>query len=249
VTITKKRVSGDHKPDAVMFRGYEHVRSTSHSTTPTALTKKYRIAEAGVHYVAVGTYGNRGSGEYELTIKCTGGPCAGEPAPPRPLEEAEAAQCIAKARQCAVAKAVGMARNMTVAQAGAEFERCLQDARVGQQVQCGTACARPDAAQLCTNIKRMVKTYAGKGAACKQELESCMGSCREIGDGQDVLENGAEAMCLFDGFNGTCDGFAKQTRACGGRLVPDSHEHCMESCKATQGVWMDDLDLICVESC
>src|SRR5688572_11034992 len=33
ITITNKKTSGDHKPDAVLFRGSEHVRSSSHSTT------------------------------------------------------------------------------------------------------------------------------------------------------------------------------------------------------------------------
>jgi len=58
-----------------------------------------------------------------------------------------------------------------------------------------------------------------------------------------------EAQCLRDGFNGTCDGYARGHEKCGGSYADDTLEECHQLCESTSGAWMDDLDLICVEGC
>ena len=92
-------------------------------------------------------------------------------------------------------------------------------------------------------------------AACVAALDSCMESCGENGDPDFTNEDDFSldgfnfSQCWQFGFNGTCPGLARELEVCGGSLVPGSHEECMESCKATTGAWVDDLDLICVEAC
>jgi hypothetical protein len=78
-----------------------------------------------------------------------------------------------------------------------------------------------------------------------------MGICHEAADGttSDDLSSTAEAICWENGFNGTCDGYARGHKDCGGSYGDNSNAECHALCESTDGAWTDDLDLICVESC
>jgi hypothetical protein len=109
-----------------------------------------------------------------------------------------------------------------------------------------------NAADLCTAIVEVVRVFGSKSAACLSELGSCIDDCtpdREDHSDSRSVDHTSEGICLANGLNGTCPGYARELVACGGRLRPDSHEACMSRCSSTTGAWIDDLDTLCVEEC
>jgi hypothetical protein len=262
VQLTKTITGGDLKPDMVLFQGTAsaHVSSTSYDVTPTSLTKDYALDHNGTYYVVVRGYEGVGSGSYSLTATCLGGPCAGEVPPPPVLEldEAEAAECITKARVCAVDRlpqyggAVGAVRAQQI------FDQCLAEATVETYshdvpATCAPACTQSEDAQyLCDGVVGTLPWLADQTEACVGEFNSCVDECWDAnwGDPDDYLAYGGESICVVGeaAFNGSCRDVA-DLEVCGGRWAGDSCEACYINCHATTGAWIDDLDTICDETC
>jgi hypothetical protein len=78
-----------------------------------------------------------------------------------------------------------------------------------------------------------------------------MGDCYDAAEygydywDEESLYETVEARCWQDGFNGTCDSFARSHEACGGEIPADSAAECTEWCESTTGAHIDDLDTIC----
>lgn len=243
----------DLNPSATLFAGLStKVSSASYQAGLQSIVKRYEITSSGTYYVIARAYQGEGEGDYNLWARCTGGPCAGEPAPVEPLSAWQAGECIRLARVCAIGR---MATDPSIA-AAALLDGCLGETRV-DDLPCANACSAdgPESApELCDNVRSLLPFYAGQSAECRTTFTSCMDDCAEAGsdaetDFEDVTGS-SEAMCLYSGFNGDCDtGYARELLACGGTLDPESNEACHLHCEATFGVWTDDLDEICDEEC
>ena len=262
VRLTKTVTGGDLKPDIVLFQGTAsaHVSSASYDVTATSLTKDYALEHNGNYYVVVRGYEGVGSGSYSLTAECLGGPCAGEVPPPPVIEldEAEAAECITKARECAVSRlpqydgAVGAVRAQQI------FDQCLSEATVETYYHdvpatCAPACRQSDDAEyLCDGVVGILPWLADQTTECVSEFNSCVDECwgANWGDPDDYLAYGAESVCVVGevAFNGSCLDVAN-LEVCGGQWATGSCEACHLNCEATTGAWIDDLDMICEEGC
>jgi hypothetical protein len=253
--ITTKMVvtEGDLSPhNTLYFGGSVYLRSATFQRTDASITKTYTIEDTGRHYIAVKAYRNVGAGRYTIQFTCTGGPCAGEPVI-RVLSAEERGECIGKARVCSFAElprwngAIGPARSRTI------FQGCLAAAQTDEDgVACDEACDDdPQARELCDAMVGDLPFYADATPACLAELDECMDSCLDESDGTpEEVAYSAEGVCWVNGFNGTCDGYARGHAKCGGsEYTEGSDEECYEMCESTIGAWLDDLDTICSESC
>ncbi len=248
ITIAETISDGDAAPDALLFAGGStSVKSAGLDATGNKLTKDYVVAESGPHYVAIRAFKSTKAGRYALTVTCTGGPCAGEPIEEE-IDADQAGECIKLARECAFTGLPAAGTSVGPVRARSLFQGCLEEASVGG-VTCKKACDTDDARGICDEVIGMLPFYADQSAACLTELADCMDGCYDAGDGASGLEEGPEAQCLRDGFNGTCDGYARGHEKCGGTYADDTLEECHALCESTSGAWMDDLDLICVEGC
>jgi hypothetical protein len=163
----------------------------------------------------------------------------------------EQAECMTKARECSFAAlppwngAVGAARARTI------YQGCLDEVMTTSEGKsCKTACTGEEAKPVCDSVIEALPFYADASAACLAELDSCLETCHSIGgDILDELWESPEAICWENGFNGTCDGYARGHKKCGGTYADDTHAECDALCKSTDGAWMDDLDTICTEQC
>lgn len=251
IAITQTVTDGDLAPHFTLYRGGTfHVSSTSFDRTTTAIVKTYALTESGRHYIGLKPYQGDGAGRYELKITCIVGPCTGiEPVEPEPLEPGEAGNCIQKARRCAFDKLAAFNGAVGPARARSIFEGCMADSA---DERCDSVCATFDGGrELCDDIIGSLPFYADQSEQCLDTLESCMVDCYDIGgDGvPDELAYSSEGVCWQNGFNGTCDGYARGHAACGGEYADDSNEQCHALCQSTTGAWTDDLDLLCVEAC
>jgi len=247
ITVVETISRGTLTPDFGLFAGgHSHVASQSHEALPKKLTKNYVATTGGKHFLGIAAYEGRGTGDYKVKVTCTGGPCAGQ-AFVRPLEESQKNECIQKARECALVKArpASGSGNASIASVRAAWASCLADTMLAGGESCKPACDEGDAQTTCKGIIQAVKYFASKPATCTAALNDCMSQCVDAGDHSDI----SEQICMLDGFNGTCDGYARANAACGGSEQPGSNEECHSLCRATSGAWMDDLDVICEESC
>lgn len=244
-TVVETITRGTLTPDFGVFAGgYSYLASASHDAQPKKLTKSYVATSGGKHYIGIAAYQNRGTGNYNIKVTCTGGPCAGEPFV-APLEPEQVNQCIQKTRECALAKARPASGGfVSIAQARAAWSTCIGQVMADDGKACTTAC-EGDNDWTCKAAVEAVKDFAGKPVACEAVFEDCMEQCADYGD--DSSES--EAVCLENGFNGTCPGYAKQRTECGGSVQKDSNEDCHNLCHTTNGAWVDDLDVMCEESC
>jgi hypothetical protein len=251
-TVVESITRGTLTPDFGVFAGgYSHLASASHDAQPKKLTKSYVATSGGKHFIGIAAYQNRGTGNYNIKVTCTGGPCAGEPFV-APLEPEHVNQCIRKTRECALAKARPAAGGfVSIAKARAAWSECAGQVMADDGKACTTACDG-DSEFTCKAGVEAVKYFAGKPVACETVFKGCMEECTDSGGnggwgGDSSTES--ESVCLDIGFNGTCPGYAKQRTECGGSVVLDSNEDCHALCHTTSGAWIDDLDVICEESC
>lgn len=248
ITIRESITDGDAAPDALLFAsGSTAVKSKSFQADGATLEKKFVIEDSGPHYIAVRAFKSTRAGRYSLVVECTGGPCAGDPIE-EPVDEEQAAACITQARECSFAALPEVGKAVGPVRARALFEDCLAKGSVGG-VSCAPACDEDLARPICDGIIGILPFYADQSAACHTRLGDCMEWCADAGDNPTGLEEGSETMCLFDGFNSTCDSYARGHVDCGGTYADDTLEACDAECEASFGVWNDDLDTICVESC
>ena len=254
IRATMIRKDGDLAPDASMFHSFgSSVRSADFSVEPGKLVKDYVIDGSATYLVAARAFRNQGSGKYELTIECTGGPCAGQPLPPDPDDElsvGDIESCIIDATNCALADLPRWNGAVAQTRASSIFNTCLESAIMFDGTSCAEVCdENDDAGDLCSSVIAELPFYADQSTECVEELTGCMDWCADNNFGDpDELWSSEFAMCWENGFNSTCNSYARQMTACGG---PVQHETaiCYESCWASSGVWNDDLDVMCEEEC
>jgi len=253
ITAVMNVTSGNLDPHFTLYDGPSiHVSSTTFTRATKKITKTYEIDSTGRHYIAVRAYQNQGAGKYSFKITCTGGPCAGQPVV-RVLTIEEKAECIGAARTCSFAALPQYAGNVGPARARTVFEGCLDAAQTfADGVACDDACDGTEGTALCNSVISALPFYADQSGACITELEECMDTCFENGNDADAdseLWETRLGICWEHGFNGNCDSYARGHAKCGGSYADDSNEECHALCESTDGAWMDDLDLICVEAC
>jgi hypothetical protein len=248
LTVVQKRTSGNLSPHFTLFLGIStHVSSETFNRTTTKITKTYTAEENARYYIAVKPYQNTGSGSYELSVTCTGD-CNGTPQPLDPLDLNAADECVANARECSFAAlpsyngAVGAARSREI------FHGCL-----AAQAECLGACEVEGGAGVCDAIINALPYYADASPACRKEASDCMDTCRDMGSSDwdnDDFAYSNEGICWENGFNGTCDSYARGHKSCSSSgYAEGSNEQCHELCESTSGAWNDDLDTMCTEEC
>lgn len=261
IAVTLEVLSGDLNPHISLFYGTStYIHSESWNRDGDALTKEYLIESAGSHLIAVRAYQGQGSGRYRVTATCLGGPCNGEfPEPEHPLDVDQVAECIQQARRCSFEALPGYGGRVGEFYAAQIFNNCIGQASLDDGASCATACEWTDdddngtwgdAIGLCNDITQSLIFYADQTAACLSLLDSCISDCYDAGEygyGYDdgELYSTVESLCWADGFNGTCDGHAREHEACGGTIVTDSAGECVSLCHSTTGAHIDDLDTLC----
>jgi hypothetical protein len=253
VTATMVVTSGDLSPHfTLFFGGSVHISSKTFERQGNQIEKTYELTSTGRYFVSVRAFQHQGEGNYTFVVACDGGPCAGEPVI-RTLSVDEQAECIGKARLCSFADLPRWNGAVGPARARSTFQGCLDAAMTTDDgVTCTSACDEvEDAKPLCESIISALPFYADASKSCLAELDDCLASCQDLSTNgsADELWTTAESICWLTGFNGTCDGYARGHADCGGTYADNSNEQCHAMCEATDGAWVDDLDLICVESC
>lgn len=249
--------SGDLNPHVMLFRGANtYVSSQEWSLTGQLLTKDYAVDFGGRHVLVVRAYQGDGAGKYTMSTTCTGGPCNGEVVidpEPEGISPDQAGACIGLARECALDRvgrydgAVGDVRSKEL------WAECMAEAALDHgATSCQTACDGEEQAALCEGIRTALIFYADRTEACRTLVNDCMGWCYEAGGDGTAEEfwTSAEAVCWENGFNGTCDGYARGHATCDGtEYAADTYPECYAACESTAGAWTDDLDMICTEEC
>ena len=258
-TVTMNVTDGDLAPDFLLFDGNQAVRSTSYDVDRTTLTKTYTVSSNGDYALLVRAYRGRGQGPYTIQAVCESGPCNGDTDLPDPNTELQVEFIDDCMRQARLQVLNNTSMQLTEAEATALFKESLQQISAengwtGDILSCGSVCdpSRKDYDEryYCDSIGGVLAAFSDKSVDCKSELEYCMVDCTEESNYSDWEDGYApENMCFFAGFNGTCDYYALNTKACGGAIAEDSPEGCMLHCWSTIGAYTDDLDTICEESC
>jgi hypothetical protein len=250
IKVTQTVTQGDLAPHFTLYLGGTfHVSSSNFQRSERVISKTYTLSSTGRHYLAVQPYRGEGTGRYSLVVTCTGGTCAGEdPGDDDDLTIARAEVCIRNARECAFTRLPRYGGAVGPARARALFEECLAEAPA-----CQEACADVDGGrELCDGIIADLPFFADQDSACLSALTYCLTECHDLGGDEpdpDELASSAEGVCWQYGLNGTCPSYARSLTTCGGANPPDSNAACHALCESTQGAWVDDLDLLCVEAC
>ncbi len=263
-TVTKTVSDGDLQPDFLLYLGAHagHISSAQYQAGAGTLTKSYELSSNGRYVIAVRAYKNQGTGDYTLTIRCDGGPCAGEQPPPQTVEltNDQKARCMTKARLCAFDKmgvyngAVGPARARELVTT-CLAEVTLESWETDLPVSCVDACQGEDATAMCESLIAKLPWFADRSPECLVEWDTCMSDCYPSGSDSyyvydDEIYYTPEGVCVHEAlFNGNCWYYITDIEPCGGPVPIDTHESCMLYCQNTQGAWMDDLDTICDEEC
>jgi hypothetical protein len=198
------------------------------------------------------------SGDYKLTVTCTGGPCAGEAQKPLEvkLDDGQKLDCITKARQCTFEDMKPLNGDVGTARARELLDACLAKVTLSNgkgnlPLSCKSACSGNGKA-ACDSLVAKLPWFADRSQACLDEWDVCMSDCYQGGDdwsGDDISEH-PEMVCVHEPvFNGNCWYYVQTIAPCGGKLKMGTEERCREYCENTTGAWMDDLDTICIESC
>lgn len=254
-TVTMNVTSGDLAPDASLFRaGGGAIRSRDFSISGQKLTKDYVADGTSTLLIAARAFRNQGSGKYEISIECTGGPCNGDLLDPvDPIQDADISDihdCLVDAFDCSFDELPSWGGRVGQTRAANIFKGCLAKTPMFDGTSCEQACDHDsDTQDLCNSIVSSLPFYADQSADCLQEVDNCMDTCMDGDNGgsDEIWETGL-AMCWENGFNGTCNGYATQLTACGGTVQNDTAV-CYATCYSSSGVWMDDLDTICEDEC
>lgn len=259
-TGTMNVTKGNLQPHfTLMFGLSSNVSSATFEVDGGTLTKTYDVADSGTYFIAARAFQNKGAGSYELTLECTGGPCAGETATEF-LPPGEADDCIARARKCAFADAAKQTGTITPTKARSLFEACLAKLATEDGTGCSVACDDPKPtafnrpSEVCDDVVSEIPFFAKQDPPCLAELDACLESCDALaiefgGEDPDEIDIAPFAVCWFLGANSTCPNFAHQHEACGGELKEGSTDECFAECLAIDGAWSDDLDGTCDERC
>ena len=242
IRLKQTRKSGDLRPHFTLYTPQlGKVGSSSYSRTASTLTKNYTVAATGRFYVGVAPYQGQGKGKYAIAATCTGN-CSGDVEPLTPIEQNA---CLAQARACTLTNLLATSGAISATAAKAAYAACAAEAG------CAQVCQIDQEHQaLCDSVALDMAYYARTSASCRETFTDCISECTTYdGVSAEALMELSESMCLLNGYNGTCDGYARDHETCGGTLEADSTAACEGLCAAVFGAWNDDLDTYCEERC
>jgi len=269
LALTVRRTTGEFEPRSVGYdtnlTRLDHVRGSFESVADGNRKAFLMGRYASSIYVVVRADGYEGAGDFDLTVECTGGPCAGEH-PLDGFEAVETARCLGRARECAFGRLATESVG-DFAEAEALFDVCLSE----QEGCSALACDAPSLGdertprEHCDSVAEALVFYAGRSTECTQALLGCMDTCGEYEENSPYIEYDAhefefwmtgEAMCWFNPYGGSCDSFARGHEVCDG---PEYREvggtqtagTCFADWRATEGAWLEfeDDNLDCSHVC
>ncbi len=253
------RTAGDFDPRSVVYdSGLSPIAHVAGSFEATADGNRKAFeagADAARLFVVVRADRYRGAGDFELTVTCLGGPCAGDvPAPA--TEVVEIANCLGRARLCAFAQLDTVPAGDHSA-ASHVVMNCLDADSACSPTMCDAA-VRGDTTprEICDSLTASVAFYAGQSAACRVEFDGCMDTCTDAEEYSTYLELDddefdfwmtGEATCWENRFGTTCDEYARGHADCGGtefRSIDGTEtvNSCYEYWRATEGAWLEFED-------
>jgi hypothetical protein len=254
-TVTMAATSGDLNPHVQLFVGtFAFVDAVDIEVEPGRVTKEYVVASTGDHALVARAFKGEGAGEFELTLTCTRGPCAGEfPPPEEGLDAGDANRCISRARKCVTDRLPSLGTAVGPSRSRKLWDQCLAEQSTFDGESCETAC---EGTEICDELVADLPFYADQPPACMARLTECMDACYDAGD---VDENDAledifgvrlpEEVCWSGPLSGSCRFWPRETEACGGPMPTAERAECMSLCRTTAGAWIDDLDILCEEEC
>ncbi|MBW2461901.1 MAG: hypothetical protein JRH11_09650 [Deltaproteobacteria bacterium] len=211
--------------------------------------------DGGRLFVVVRADRYRGAGDFELTLACLGGPCAGDvPVPATEVEEI--ANCVGRARLCAFAQLDTVPAGDHLA-ASHVVMTCLDADPACTPAICDAAVIGDTTPRdICDSLTASVAFYAGQSAACRVEFDACMDSCTdaeqystylELEDDEFEFWMTGEATCWESPFGASCDEYARGHADCGGtdfRAVDGTEtvNSCYGYWRATEGAWLEYED-------
>jgi len=273
------RTAGDFDPRSVIYdSGLSPIAHVTGSFEATADGNR-KAFEAGDDaarlFVVVRADRYRGAGDFELTVTCLGGPCAGT-TPVAATEAESVAGCIGRARLCAFAQLDTVPAGDHLA-ASNVVENCLDADPECSPMTCEVSSGGDVTPRdLCDSLAESVAFYAGENAACRSEYEGCMESCTyaegystylDLEDDEFEFWMTVEAVCSNNPFGASCDEVARGHESCGGaefRYVggTETMNTCVATWRATDGAWLeyeddnldcyfvcDEVDAACMTTC
>lgn len=254
IKLVNTATSGSLNPSVSLYtRTGSSIRSDSYEVGDQKITKYFTVAGTGEYLIAVRAYRNEGSGKYKVDSSCVGGPCNGEfvePDPDDTFYTSDIVQCIYEARECAFNKLPDYNGRVGESRATSIFNDCLESISTDEGYSCSTACSFQDADHLCDSIITDLPFYADQTPECVSSFNTCIDDCMDYEDwgwsDDDVWSTGL-ALCQENGFNGTCH-YVQQLPECGGNLTNET-AMCYQECYVLPGAFIDDMDVICEETC
>ncbi|MFK7986212.1 MAG: hypothetical protein AB8I08_09280 [Sandaracinaceae bacterium] len=243
IQVTITRTGGDLRPSAYLYRGTEmFLAPDSYDAGADEVTLNYVIAASGEHHVVVKAYRGEGAGDFELSVTCIGGMCAGIPADPIVAQ----GLCIETAARCAIDTLPRFNGAVGAVRASSIFNGCLEDAGA----HCADACDGEGEA-VCDTIIAELPGFADQSAECMGVMTSCLSSCSEF-DGYytayDITDTAASAC--WTGYNGNCLELVAGHASCGGdEYTLGSVGECRATCGATEGAFDEGPWDGCMETC
>lgn len=247
IRVRLARLDGDLNPGlALKSPKYSlAVRHESVTVREDSVDKIWTIQSTGFYTVVAFPWSNRGAGTYQIELACEAGPClAGET-----MDAEVAGACIGEARDCALgelADADPSGRGVP-----ALFDSCLR--AEAMPAICATACAAEGACGL--TVDRL-RPFAGRGAECIEQVESCIDDCvphNTTADAITDLTRHPEMMCWAAGNRANCASFGMGLASCrdpegvtGEGYAVGSEPWCNAVCLAREG---DALNEMCTERC
>lgn len=266
--VIVRQISGDFEPRSVVYTQDEMVLEhvTGSFETLDDGNRKTFVADdnATSLFVLVRANYYRGSGDFEMTVTCTGGPCAGG-VEPVGGDFTMAGICITRARECAMARLESETVNSLVESVELLATCFDQDASCDRQI-CDLE-ARDGATprELCNGIASSLTFYARESTECRRQHTSCMDDCLQYEENSHFLEYGddefefwmtGEAICWLNRYGTSCDEFAQGHTDCGGNDYlsidgVETSETCESYWRATEGAWneYDDDIMDCSHVC
>lgn len=267
-TVTVRRTSGDFDPRIVVYGptldpiahepgSFERIENGN--------KKSFRMGQYATSVlVLVRADRYEGSGDFDLTVECTGGPCAGE-VPHGDNEWVQIGICLGRARSCAFARldegpvaegtrARSLLAECLAAEADCSPEMCDIEDPSGESPR-----------RLCGELSDALVFYSSRSPSCRSVLTDCMDSCGEYEENSEFLEYDdeeldfwmvGEAICWFNRYGTTCDELARGHEACGGsdyREIDGTETAgtCFAYWRATEGAWyeFEDDNIDCSHVC
>lgn len=238
VNVKLTRESGDLNPGlALKSPKYSvAVRHESVNVRGDSVDKTWTVKSTGFYKFVAFPWSNRGAGEYRMDMTCVGGPCMQG----LTLDAEVVGACIGEARDCTL-RQLGAA-DATPEAVSSMFDACLSSDQM--PAVCATACPGDGAESVCAETVNRLRPFAGRGASCVEEIQSCIDDCvpfNTTGEPIADLANAPDMLC-WAGSRANCSAFGQGLAACrdpqgvtGEGYAVGDQEWCAATCLAREG--------------